>query len=141
MKTIVIAVAMLGGDYLLWGQASQSAQIAGTVQDASSSAIGQAHLVLTNTGTGITHQTVSGADGAYTLPNLPPGTYRLSVAKPGFAALQRGKLGQTGRGIRELQLPGRRAWFLAHPELTAESPKHQSGNSAHLDQVAAVQPS
>jgi len=29
--------------------------------------------------------------------------------------------------------------FLAHPELTAESPHHQSGNYAHLDQVAALQ--
>src|SRR5580692_11788230 len=29
--------------------------------------------------------------------------------------------------------------FLAHPELTAESPHHQSGNYAYLDQVAALQ--
>jgi para-nitrobenzyl esterase len=29
--------------------------------------------------------------------------------------------------------------FLAHPQLTAESPKHQSGNYAHLDQLAALQ--
>ncbi len=29
--------------------------------------------------------------------------------------------------------------FMAHPELTAESPHHQSGNYAHLDQIAALQ--
>jgi len=29
--------------------------------------------------------------------------------------------------------------FMAHPGLTAESPHHQSGNYAHLDQVAALQ--
>src|ERR1039458_7693352 len=29
--------------------------------------------------------------------------------------------------------------FMAHPALTAESPHHQSGNYAHLDQVAALQ--
>jgi para-nitrobenzyl esterase len=29
--------------------------------------------------------------------------------------------------------------FMAHPELTAESPHHQSGNYAYLDQVAALQ--
>jgi para-nitrobenzyl esterase len=29
--------------------------------------------------------------------------------------------------------------FMAHPQLTAESPHHQSGNYAHLDQVAALQ--
>jgi len=28
--------------------------------------------------------------------------------------------------------------FMAHPELTAESPHHQSGNYAHLDQIAAL---
>jgi len=29
--------------------------------------------------------------------------------------------------------------FMAHPALTAESPHHQSGNYAHLDQVAALE--
>jgi para-nitrobenzyl esterase len=29
--------------------------------------------------------------------------------------------------------------FMAHPQLTAESPHHQSGNYAHLDQIAALQ--
>src|SRR6185369_6776676 len=29
--------------------------------------------------------------------------------------------------------------FMAHPQLTAESPHHQSGNYAYLDQVAALQ--
>src|SRR5262249_210854 len=29
--------------------------------------------------------------------------------------------------------------FMAHPALTSESPHHQSGNYAHLDQVAALQ--
>jgi len=29
--------------------------------------------------------------------------------------------------------------FLAHPELTAESPHHQSGNYGYLDQIAALQ--
>jgi len=29
--------------------------------------------------------------------------------------------------------------FMAHPELTAESPHHQSGNYAYLDQIAALQ--
>ena len=29
--------------------------------------------------------------------------------------------------------------FMAHPELTKESPHHQSGNYAHLDQIAALQ--
>lgn len=29
--------------------------------------------------------------------------------------------------------------FMAHPQLTAESPQHSSGNYAHLDQIAALQ--
>lgn len=69
-----------------WGQATQVAQIAGVVQDQSGAAIVQAQISLTGTETGFVRETISGPDGTYTLPNLPPGNYRLSITKPGFAS-------------------------------------------------------
>jgi len=66
----------------VWGQAT--AQIHGTVQDASGSAVPGAQVKATQTETGITRETMSGSDGGYVLTNLPLGPYQLEVAKEGF---------------------------------------------------------
>jgi len=66
----------------LWAQGT--AQIQGTVLDASGSAVAGADIKATQTDTGIVRATMSGADGVYVLPNLPVGPYRLEVSKPGF---------------------------------------------------------
>jgi hypothetical protein len=65
-------------------QSQSSAQIQGTVQDASGSAVPGAEIKATQTDTSAVRTTTSGADGVYVLPNLPIGPYRLEVAKPGF---------------------------------------------------------
>lgn len=89
MRTTVFVVALglcllcTGG--VLWGQATQVSQIAGVVQDESGAAIPQAQVTVTNPETGFVREAISQTDGAYTLPNLPPGSYRLTVSKPGFA--------------------------------------------------------
>ena len=80
-----LAIVLLGSCNNLLAQATQVAQIAGVVQDQSGAAVTDARIALTNTETGIVRETVSGTDGAYTLPNLPPGSYRLAVTRAGFA--------------------------------------------------------
>ena len=70
----------------LWAQAQGAAQIQGTIQDASGSAVPGAEVKATQTDTGIVRTTVSGNDGSYVLPNLPIGPYRLDVNKQGFNA-------------------------------------------------------
>src|SRR5579863_2409339 len=62
--------------------------ISGTVQDASGGAVTDAQVTITNVETGLVRQLVSGAGGQFTAPVLPPGTYKLRVTKPGFAALE-----------------------------------------------------
>ena len=66
----------------IWAQGT--AQINGTVKDASGSAVPGAEVKATQTSTGATRTVTSGTDGAYTLPNLPIGPYMLEVAKDGF---------------------------------------------------------
>jgi Carboxypeptidase regulatory-like domain len=68
----------------LWAQAQSTAQISGTIQDASGSAVPGADVKATQTDTGAVRATVSGPDGVYVLPNLPIGPYRLEVGKQGF---------------------------------------------------------
>jgi hypothetical protein len=65
-----------------WGQAT--AQMHGTVQDSSGSAVPGADVKATQTGTGAVRSTTSGADGSWVLTNLPVGPYRLEVGKQGF---------------------------------------------------------
>ena len=68
----------------VWAQGS-TAQINGTVTDASGLAVAGAEVKATQTATGALRAVVTGADGAYFLANLPIGPYQLEVNKEGFA--------------------------------------------------------
>ncbi len=67
----------------LWGQGS-TAQISGTVKDTTGALLPGAEVRATQTETAIARSTVSNETGAYVLPNLPIGPYRLEVSLPGF---------------------------------------------------------
>jgi len=58
--------------------------ILGTVTDSSGSAIGGATVQVKNTGTGLTRTVTTTDDGTYTVPELPIGTYSVTVEKDGF---------------------------------------------------------
>jgi Carboxypeptidase regulatory-like domain len=65
-----------------WAQAS--AQISGIVKDPSGAVLPGAEITATQTETGIARMTVSNETGAYVLPNLPVGPYKLEASLPGF---------------------------------------------------------
>ena len=65
-----------------WGQAT--AQMHGTVQDASGSAVPGAEVKATQTETGLSRTVMAGADGGFVLTNLPLGPYQIEVTKDGF---------------------------------------------------------
>jgi hypothetical protein len=67
----------------IWAQGT--AQINGTIKDASGSAIPGAEVKITQTATGAVRTATSGADGTYVLTNLPIGPYMLEVSKEGFS--------------------------------------------------------
>jgi hypothetical protein len=56
--------------------------IQGTVTDPSAATIGAAKVTARNTDTGVTTETVSTPAGLYSLPNLPPGRYSVTVEAP-----------------------------------------------------------
>src|ERR1700677_1582386 len=68
----------------IWGQAA-TGQITGTIRDASGLAVPAAEVKVTQTATGVTRTVTSGAQGDYTLANLPIGPYQLEVTKEGFS--------------------------------------------------------
>src|ERR1700704_5115605 len=60
------------------------APISGRVSDSQNAVIGSAKITATQIGTEAKFETVSAADGLYTIPFLPPGSYRLTAESPGF---------------------------------------------------------
>jgi hypothetical protein len=76
------------------------ATVTGRVTDPSGAVVPRAKVVITNTGTNETRVVETGDEGDYTIPQLPPGDYSLTVEQPGFKkALQRFTL-ETGQGAR-----------------------------------------
>jgi carboxypeptidase family protein len=82
-KFLFVAVLVCGlGCGMVWAQAT--AQISGTVRDASGAVLPGADVTATQTETGLMRMTVTNETGSYALPNLPLGPYKLEVALPGF---------------------------------------------------------
>jgi outer membrane receptor protein involved in Fe transport len=76
-----------------------AAQLSGVIQDKSGGAVAKATITLTDVATNRTYTATSDVSGYYVLPNLPPGSYELKVAYPGFSTyVQKGivlSVGQT----------------------------------------------
>jgi len=65
-------------------QAISNSQVQGTVHDATGAVLPGVTITMTQTTTGLVRTAVSGTDGGYVLPALPPGPYRLEATLQGF---------------------------------------------------------
>jgi hypothetical protein len=81
-RLIVLGIAALGS-------ATSAATLNGTVADPSGKIIPEARVTATNVETNIVSPTVTDRSGLYVIPNLPPGTYRVTVQKDGFKSIVR----------------------------------------------------
>src|SRR6266545_6716359 len=61
-----------------------TAELAGTVRDSSGAVLPGVTVTVTQTDTGFTRSVVTDDSGAYLLPNLPTGPYKLEVSLQGF---------------------------------------------------------
>ena len=66
------------------GRAQTQGGITGTVTDSSGAPVPGATVTVTNTATRGTRNTTTNAEGLYTFPSLPPGSYELKVELQGF---------------------------------------------------------
>ena len=78
MAVLMIAYANLLGQ-------STFASLRGTVHDASGAAIAKASVTVKNSATGVSRDTLSDKTGTWTVFDLPPSRYELTIAAPGFA--------------------------------------------------------
>ena len=80
----VLACLMIG---ILPAQ-NPTATLVGTVRDASGTVVPGAKLEARNTDTGNTRNSTSDDKGEFTIPNLVPGPYEVTVSKAGFRSVR-----------------------------------------------------
>src|SRR5271154_5632079 len=79
---LVFSVFLLASKLML-GQAV-SGTILGTVTDPTGAAVPNAQVTIVLTGQSAVHTSVTNESGNFTEPDLPSGTYTVTVAAPGF---------------------------------------------------------
>jgi hypothetical protein len=100
-RLIVAALLTWIGQAELSAQAVANATIHGTVTDPAGAAVPGAQVKATQTGTRQITATTSGSGGAYVLPNLPIGPYKLEVSAPSFSTyVQSGISLQVGNNVQ-----------------------------------------
>jgi hypothetical protein len=65
-----------------------TARLAGTVLDADEAPVAQAKVTLSSPDTGLSRALLTSADGSYVFTLIPPGRYRLSVEREGYAVFE-----------------------------------------------------
>ncbi len=82
---MAFAFACLGpGVFIARGQTGTAGTVSVTVLDPSGAVVPNASLELKDLGTNDVRKALTQADGNYAFPNLPFGTYQLTVSAPGF---------------------------------------------------------
>src|ERR1700681_4350413 len=87
MKRMLAAAAVLQFCLVLSTNAfaqTSNASVGGFVQDPSGAYIPGVSVTATNTQTGIVTPVITNESGAYTIPSLLPGIYKLTAELPGF---------------------------------------------------------
>lgn len=79
--TRLVFTFLVAGSLSLFAQASS---LQGTVSDQQGATIPDAVISIVNQETSLTRRGVSDANGSYSFPQVPPGTYRVEIQKPGF---------------------------------------------------------
>ena len=115
----------------VWAHAQATGQINGSVADSSGALLPGVTVEATNTATGATRTAVTGADGLYTIPLLPPGDYTVKATLQGFRAAQRDgvrvTVTETARVAFQLEL-GQLSETIT---VTAEATLVETSNATH----------
>jgi hypothetical protein len=81
---LFLALGMIVAASPAFAQGGATSTIAGTVTDTSGAVVPGADIVVKSVTTGTVYNAVSGSDGSFTIPAVPPGTYSVTVTLMGF---------------------------------------------------------
>jgi len=83
VRMFLLLLCAVAGTFSVWAQ-DTTATILGNVTDPSGASVPKAQVTITNTQTNISVNTETTDSGAYTVPNLNPGTYSVTIKMSGF---------------------------------------------------------
>jgi hypothetical protein len=79
------SIAVLVMACTAFGQGGATGTVLGTVTDSTGAVIPNATVTITNTGTGVSHKATTSSSGDYSVPDLIPGPYSVTIEAPGFS--------------------------------------------------------
>ena len=86
LATSLVCLSLgLGANHPLGAQGIITGSLSGTVQDTTGAVIPQAQIIAKDENRGTEFNTVAKANGEFNFPDLPVGTYTVSIRNPGFA--------------------------------------------------------
>jgi hypothetical protein len=89
---------LLAAALVIWAQA-ETGQITGTIVDPSGAVVANASVKAVNSQTGAERTTTTNNAGVYVMPNLPPGTYDVTISASGFSTVKRQILLSVGQKV------------------------------------------
>ena len=95
LASIALAAAAIGS-----AQTGGGATLVGTVKDSTGAVVAGAKLTVVNLATAFTSENTTSTEGAYYIPYLAPGEYRIKVSAPGFKEFVR-----EGITVRSAEVP------------------------------------
>src|SRR5712691_10972477 len=111
--------------------------IEGTVTDASGGVVPDAKVTLTNVDTGVSTTVPSNADGLFRFPSLPPGRYKLTATKQGFATTTQENITLAAEEIRTVPLALKAGAVTEVVTITAEANPIQLSEAKIASDISA----
>src|SRR5215218_10475390 len=79
-----LVLALISLVSIAFSQTTGTATVVGNLSDNTGAIVPGAAIEIVNIETQFSSQSVTNSEGAYYVPNLSPGTYRLTIQAPGF---------------------------------------------------------
>ena len=106
------------------------ATLSGTVTDLSGAVITKADISIKDVATGIVRATTTDSAGFYSVPNLVPGTYEITVSAAGFQSFVRSGMTLTVGAQQVLNFPMQVGSTAQHVQVTGEAPAVELSSSS-----------
>ncbi len=84
MRTVAVVLFFVATCFKSASGQNITGTILGTIKDQSGALVAGAHVLVTNSNTGLTRTVQTDSSGSYVAPSLPIGTYVLKAEKEGF---------------------------------------------------------
>src|SRR4051794_38607828 len=141
VRYLLVVLIFLAGTWSALAQ--QMVSVGGRITDPEGLALPGATITATEQGTGFTRNVVSAENGAYTIPNLEPGTYTITVEMPSFATLKRSDLALSAGSAATLDFKMQLGGLQEAVEVTGQAPliektSNQIGGSLSSKEIEEV---